>query len=80
MTPIKFYRTESLPELGEIGSFYFLHGDSNSLYVCTDTSGDKNQDYENYSGHTYWESENGTDGGSGSENDPTDSPLESPYV
>lgn len=42
MTPIKFYRTESLPELGEIGSFYFLHGDSNSLYVCTDTSGDKN--------------------------------------
>ena len=64
MHQIKFYRTESLPEKGEIGSFYFLHGDINSLYVCISATGDTAADYEDYSGHTYWESDDWTGGGS----------------
>jgi hypothetical protein len=64
MHQIKFYRTERLPEKGEIGSFYFLHGDINSLYVCISATGDTAADYEDYSGHTYWESDDWTGGGS----------------
>lgn len=36
MNPIKFYRVESLPETGEVGSVYFVHGEVPSLYVQTE--------------------------------------------
>lgn len=34
MNPIKFYRVDALPESGEVGGLYFLHGEANNLYVC----------------------------------------------
>ena len=47
MKPIKFYRVQTLPEVGEVGSIYFVYSshDSGRLYVCTDPS-----TFENYSG------------------------------
>lgn len=47
MKPIKFYRVESLPETGEVGSIYFVYSshDQGRLYVCTGPS-----TFENYSG------------------------------
>lgn len=36
MTPLKFYRVQSLPEQGEIGSLYFVYSGANpKLYVYT---------------------------------------------
>lgn len=69
MHQIKFYRVETLPEQGEVGSLYFVHEDAtdfNNLYVCT--ASDK---FESYSGYTFWsdgiEGEEGEwgEGGSG---------------
>lgn len=71
MHQIKFYRTDNLPSIGEIGSFYFLHEDINSLYVCINNSGDQNIDYENYSGHTYWSDDSWSDGEGGSTETPS---------
>lgn len=47
MKPIKFYRVASLPEVGEVGSIYFVYSsyDQGRLYVCTNP-----QTFENYSG------------------------------
>lgn len=36
MTPLKFYRVETLPETGEVGSLYFVSGSENyGLWVHT---------------------------------------------
>ena len=36
MTQVKFYRVETLPEVGEVGSLYFVYkGASPKFYVCT---------------------------------------------
>lgn len=36
MNPIKFYRVETLPETGEVGSLYFVSGSENyGLWVYT---------------------------------------------
>lgn len=36
MTQVKFYRVETLPEIGEVGSLYFVHSGVNTkLYVYT---------------------------------------------
>ena len=36
MTQVKFYRVENLPEVGEVGSLYFVHkGEGPKLYVST---------------------------------------------
>lgn len=36
MNPIKFYRVETLPEIGEVGSLYFVYKDEGpKLYVST---------------------------------------------
>ena len=37
MKPIKFYRVASLPEVGEVGSIYFVYSsyDQGRLYFCT---------------------------------------------
>lgn len=47
MTQVKFYRVETLPETGEVGSIYFVYSsnDQGRLYVCTGPS-----TFENYSG------------------------------
>jgi hypothetical protein len=37
MTQIKFYRVETLPETGEVGSLYFVYGSGgvqSMLYIC----------------------------------------------
>lgn len=37
MTQIKFYRVETLPEVGEVGSLYFVYGSGgvqSLLYIC----------------------------------------------
>lgn len=34
MTQVKFYRVETLPETGEVGSMYFCFGEG-SIYLCT---------------------------------------------
>jgi hypothetical protein len=44
MTQVKFYRVETLPEVGEVGSLYFVHGSTPRFYVCT------NEGFELYSG------------------------------
>lgn len=80
MHQIKFYRTEDLPQIGEIGSFYFLHGDINSLYVCINNSGDQNTDYEDYSGHAYWETEDWIGGGGESDTPETPSTPSNLYL
>ena len=39
MNPIKFYRVETLPETGEVGSLYFVFGNQiPSLHLCTTES------------------------------------------
>lgn len=41
MTRIKFYRVESLPEVGEVGSLYFVYGSEgvqSMLYLCVGTN------------------------------------------
>jgi hypothetical protein len=36
MTQVKFYRVETLPEAGEVGSLYFVSGSENyGLWVYT---------------------------------------------
>ena len=36
MTQVKFYRVETLPETGEVGSLYFVSGSENyGVWVCT---------------------------------------------
>ena len=40
MTQIKFYRVETLPEVGEVGSLYFVYGSGGAqslLYICVGT-------------------------------------------
>ena len=40
MTQIKFYRVEALPEVGEVGSLYFVYGSGgvqSLLYICIGT-------------------------------------------
>ena len=37
MTQVKFYRVETLPEIGEVGSLYFVYGSGgvqSLLYIC----------------------------------------------
>lgn len=37
MTQVKFYRVETLPEVGEVGSLYFVYGSGgvqSLLYIC----------------------------------------------
>ena len=37
MTQVKFYRVETLPETGEVGSLYFVYGSGgvqSQLYIC----------------------------------------------
>ena len=37
MTQVKFYRVETLPEVGEVGSLYFIYGSGgvqSLLYIC----------------------------------------------
>lgn len=37
MTQVKFYRVETLPEVGEVGSLYFVYGSGgvqSQLYIC----------------------------------------------
>lgn len=36
MAQVKFYRVETLPEVGEVGGLYFVYkGASPKFYVCT---------------------------------------------
>lgn len=44
MNPIKFYRVETLPEVGEVGGLYFVCGITPKFYVYT------NEGFELYSG------------------------------
>jgi hypothetical protein len=44
MTQVKFYRVETLPEVGEVGSLYFVYGITPKFYVYT------NEGFELYSG------------------------------
>ena len=44
MTQVKFYRVETLPEVGEVGSLYFVYGITQKFYVYT------NEGFELYSG------------------------------
>lgn len=40
MTQVKFYRVETLPEVGEVGSLYFVYGSGgvqSLLYICVGT-------------------------------------------
>lgn len=40
MTQVKFYRVEALPEVGEVGSLYFVYGSGgvqSQLYICVGT-------------------------------------------
>lgn len=40
MTQVKFYRVEALPEVGEVGSLYFVYGSGgvqSLLYICVGT-------------------------------------------
>ena len=40
MTQVKFYRVEALPEVGEVGSLYFVYGSGgvqSLLYICVET-------------------------------------------
>lgn len=53
MNPIKFYRVETLPETGEVGSLYFVTThDISGLWVCTSSTS-----YEAYTPQQYVESE-----------------------
>lgn len=39
MTQVKFYRVETLPETGEVGSLYFVYGSGgvqSMLYICVE--------------------------------------------
>ncbi len=36
-TKLKFFRVQSLPEIGEIGSLYFVYGEK-AIYLCTSTT------------------------------------------
>lgn len=50
MNPIKFYRVETLPETGEVGSLYFVHDNNHKLYICTESG------FEDYTTPT-WQGE-----------------------
>lgn len=53
MNPIKFYRVETLPESGEIGSLYFVTAHATAgLWVCTSPTS-----FEAYTPQQYVESE-----------------------
>lgn len=36
MTRLKFYRVKSLPEIGEVGSIYFVSGNEKGVYICVE--------------------------------------------
>lgn len=53
MKPVKFYRVATLPEVGEVGSLYFVSGSENyGLWVCTGPIS-----FEAYTPQQYVESE-----------------------